>query len=78
MDGFATRKETEQAWKVSIEDIKASKHNLDIKNPHVGEQVSHDPDELLKKYAHQQDEITKLRDQLKSVLAEALNNGGAA
>ncbi len=48
-DGFAARVETEQAWKISIDDIKARNYNLDIKNPHVGEQVNHDPDELLEK-----------------------------
>ena len=31
--GGAKRKENEQAWKVSIEDIKARGYNLDIKNP---------------------------------------------
>jgi len=77
-DGFAERVETEQAWKVSIDDIKARNYNLDIKNPHVGEQINHDPDELLKKYAKQQQEIFGLRDQIKTILAEALNNGGAA
>ena len=46
-DGFAAREQTEQAWRVSIDDIKARNYNLDIKNPHVGEQVSHDPEELL-------------------------------
>jgi type I restriction enzyme M protein len=77
-DGFAARVETEQAWRVSIDDIKSRNYNLDIKNPHVGEQTSHDPEVLLQKYAKQQEEIAKLRDQLKTVLAEALNSGGAA
>jgi type I restriction enzyme M protein len=77
-DGFKTRVETDQAWKVSIDEIKARNYNLDIKNPHVAEQVNLDPDKLLKKYAKQQQAIAKLRDQLKSILAEALNNGGAA
>ncbi|MFH2046305.1 MAG: class I SAM-dependent DNA methyltransferase [Pseudomonadota bacterium] len=77
-DGFASRVETDQAWKVSIEDIKARNYNLDIKNPHVSEQVIHDPDELLAKYAKQQQEISSLRNQLKTILAEALNGGGAA
>jgi type I restriction enzyme M protein len=44
----------------------------------VGEQVNHDPDKLLKMYAKQQKEISGLRDQLKTILAEALSNGGAA
>ena len=76
-DGFAGRVENEQAWKVSIDEIKARNYNLDIKNPHVGEQINHDPDELLQKYAKQQQEISGLRDKLKTILAEALNNGGA-
>lgn len=75
-DDFAARIETEQAWKVTAEEIKSRNYNLDIKNPHVVEQINHDPDELLKKYAKQQKEITGLRDQLKTILAEALNNGG--
>jgi type I restriction enzyme M protein len=53
-DGFATRVENEQAWKVSIDEIKARNFNLDIKNPHVGEQINHDPDELLQQYNKQQ------------------------
>lgn len=77
-DGFKGRAETEQAWKVSAEDIKARNYNLDIKNPHVGEQISHDPEELLKKYAEQQQEIASLRNQLKNILADALNSSGAA
>jgi len=72
------RKENEFAWKVTAKDIKANNYNLDVKNPHVGEQINHDPDKLLKKYAKQQQEISGLRDQLKTILAEALNNGGAA
>ena len=74
-DGFKSRVETEQAWKVSIEDIKARSYNLDVKNPHVSDQISHDPEDLLKIYSSQQKEIQNLRDQLKSILAEALNNG---
>tara|TARA_Y100001949_G_scaffold165379_1_gene161057 strand:- start:203 stop:1594 length:1392 start_codon:yes stop_codon:yes gene_type:complete len=71
-DGFASRVETEQAWKVSLEEIQTRNYNLDIKNPHVGEQVSHDPDELLAQFQQQQQDIQQLRDQLKTILAEAL------
>lgn len=71
-DGFANRVENEQAWKVSIDDIKARNFNLDIKNPHVGEQVSHDPDELLTQYHQQQQEISDLRNELKAILTDAL------
>jgi type I restriction enzyme M protein len=75
-DGFASREENEFAWQVSLDDIKARNYNLDIKNPHQAEQVSHDPEELLQQYAQQQQEIQALRDQLKAILAEALGGGG--
>jgi len=71
-DGFSARVVTKQAWKVSVEDIAARNYNLDIKNPHIGEQVSHDPDELLSQYQAQQADIQRLRDQLKSILTQAL------
>jgi type I restriction enzyme M protein len=71
-DGFTARVENEFAWKVSVEDLKARNWNLDYKNPHIGQQICHDPDELLGKYAQLQGEIIDLRDQLKAVLAEAL------
>ena len=72
-DGFAAREQTEHAWRVSLEEIKARNYNLDIKNPHQGEQVRRDPDELLAAYAEQQQAIANLRDQLKKVLDDALS-----
>jgi len=69
---FKSRVETEHAWKVSVEDIKKNNFNLDIKNPHVGEVVNHDPEVLLQSYAAQQSEIQGLRDQLKGILGAAL------
>lgn len=73
-DGFASRVETEQAWQVSIDDIIARNFNLDIKNPHVGEIISHDPQELLTDYAKKQEDIKVLRDQLKNILSAALSD----
>jgi type I restriction enzyme M protein len=66
------RQETEQAWQVSIDEIIERGYNLDIKNPHVAEVISHDPEELLSNYASQQADIQALRDQLKAILANAL------
>ncbi|WP_372929974.1 type I restriction-modification system subunit M [Shewanella putrefaciens] len=74
-NGFAARVENEHAWKVSIDTIIERNFNLDIKNPHVGEQISHDPDELLARYAKEQTEIQALRDQLKDILGKALSSG---
>ena len=72
-DDFKTRKQTEQAWPVSLDEIKARNYNLDIKNPHVGEQVNHDPDKLLEQYHKQQQAISELRQQLKTILDQALS-----
>ena len=66
------RQETDQAWKVSIDEIIERDYNLDIKNPHVAEVINHNPEELLSSYANQQANIQNLRDQLKSILASAL------
>ncbi|MGM9425984.1 N-6 DNA methylase [Hydrogenophaga sp. MI9] len=76
-DGFAERVENERAWKVSIDQIKAANFNLDQKNPHAAEQESHDPDELLRRYASLQAEAQGLRDQLKAILAESLSGARA-
>ncbi|MGX5651518.1 N-6 DNA methylase [Hydrogenophaga borbori] len=72
-DGFAARVENERAWKVGIDQIKAANYNLDQKNPHAAEVVSHDPDTLLADYARLQSDAQALRDQLKAILAESLS-----
>ena len=60
------------AWKVPFSDIKDQNFNLDIKNPHQEEVISHDPEELLANYNKQQEDIQKLRDQLRTILSDAL------
>lgn len=75
-DDFKTRGENEYAWKVPVEEIVKRNYNLDISNPHVGEQISHDPDVLLAHYKVEQQRISDLRSQLKAILAEALTNKG--
>ena len=74
-DGFAARVENERAWRVGIDAIKASGFNLDQKNPHAPDAVSHDPDELLRDYARLHAEAQGLRNQLKTILAESLGLG---
>jgi len=76
-DDFKTRVQNEQAWQVPVADIVARNYNLDIKNPHIGEQISHNPDELLQQYQQQQDAIAGLRNQLKDILQQALHRGEA-
>jgi type I restriction enzyme M protein len=71
-DGFKARRPTEQAWKVSAGEIASDGYNLDRKNPHQAEAIDHDPEHLLIAYRDTQTAIQSLRDQLKSILAEAL------
>ena len=66
------RVENEHAWKVSADDIKARNFNLDIKNPHSPDAEVHDPDALLADYGALQQRISQTRDQLKAILAAAL------
>ncbi|WP_087542884.1 type I restriction-modification system subunit M [Acinetobacter sp. WCHA29] len=72
-DGFTSRVENEQAWKVSKQEILDRNYNLDIKNPHQAEEEVKDPEESLAQYADLQAEISKIRNQLKTILDEALS-----
>jgi len=66
------REEGPLAWKVTAEEVKARGYNLDIKNPNTVADDHGDPQELLAKLAAAEGETTRLRDQLKAILAEAL------
>ena len=68
----AGRTETECAWKVTAEEVRARGYNLDIKNPHTQADDLGDPQELLAKLDATEAEVTDLRDQLRAILAEAL------
>lgn len=63
---------TEQAWKVTLDEIKARNYNLDCKNPHTVADSHGDPEELLQQLDAAEAEAARLRDQLKAILAEAL------
>lgn len=66
------REEGPQAWKVTAEAVKARGYNLDIKNPHSVADDHGDPETLLADLGKAESETGRLRDQLKSILAEAL------
>ena len=66
------RAETDIAWKVTADEVKARGYNLDIKNPHVVDVDHGDPEELLADLAAAETETAQLRDQLKMILAEGL------
>jgi len=66
------REETEYAWRVSVDDIKARNYNLDIKNPNTVDAAHGDPALMLEKYQAHMAEIAALRVALKSELEGAL------
>lgn len=74
-DGFKARKETNQAWKRSFEYLEQRGFNFDDKNPFKEVKTDLNPDDLLEEYKTAQDDIQKLRDQLKSILADVLKGG---
>ena len=66
------RKETEVAWKVTADEVKARGYNLDFKNPHLVADNHGNPEELLQKLDAAEKETVALRDQLKAILEKAL------
>jgi type I restriction enzyme M protein len=66
------RVETERAWKVSAEEVKARGYNLDIKNPQTVAEDLGDPETLLEDLTNAEAEVAAIRDQLKVILSEAL------
>lgn len=66
------RVESENAWRVSIEEIKQRGYNLDIKNPNTEDDGPGDPDALLAKYEQIQAGVKQTREALKKELMGAL------
>lgn len=71
-DWWNDREESENAWKVTIEEIRERGYDLDVKNPNEkGAQIG-DPDELLAQLQATESEAAELRGQLKKILTQAL------
>lgn len=71
-DGFRSRVENEQAWRVTIDTIKAGNFNLDLKNPHNPDTGPGDVDHLLPEYEKLLAQIAVTRSALKQELRDAL------
>ncbi len=69
---WGKRKETERAWKVTLKEIKERGYNLDISNPNAPTLTHEDPDTLLARYDRERGAAAALREELKKVLAAAL------
>lgn len=66
------REEGPQAWCVTLDEVKARGYNLDVRNPHTVADDHGDPEVLLEELTTAETNAARLRDQLKSILAEAL------
>jgi type I restriction enzyme M protein len=66
------REESDLAWKVSAETIKANSYNLDVKNPRNVDPIHRKPAELLAEYEAATHAMQTTQEQLRDVLAEAL------
>jgi len=71
-DGFKARVENQHAWRVSIDQIKATNYNLDLKNPHAVEESHGEVDHLLPEYEKLLSQIASTRARLKNELQRAL------
>lgn len=75
--GRSKRKETTQAWSVSIDEIIERNFNLDIKNPNTEAEKLGDPDELLSNYKELLTRVADAREELKKALNDALDRSNS-
>ena len=73
-DWWQDRKETDQAWQVSLAEIKKRNFNLDIKNPNIVEIDELNPEEVLVSYRAKQKEVKDILEQIKTELTQALSH----
>jgi type I restriction enzyme M protein len=68
------REESEQAWKVSIDQIHERDYDLDISNPNTVEAALRDPDDLLSEYREVLEVVNDLTGRLSKALGESLSD----
>jgi type I restriction enzyme M protein len=69
---WGKRKESDQAWKVPVGEIKERGYNLNFKNPRAADDGPGDPAELLEQYKETATEVMNVRDRLRDELRAAL------
>ncbi len=75
---WTNRKETPQAWRVSIDQIVAANFNLDFKNPHRSDEEETDVEALIARHMEIEAEVAATRERLKRELAAAFDAHEAA
>jgi type I restriction enzyme M protein len=69
---WSKRKETDQAWKVALDEIKQRAYNLDIKNPRAVDDGPGDAGALLREYQDATADVARVQDLLRDQLSIAL------
>lgn len=69
---WTDRKQTRQAWRVTMAQIRERNFNLDFKNPNAPAETHEDPDELLARHQEARTAADAVREELKVALASAL------
>ena len=64
--------ETENAWRVTIDQIIDNDYNLVFENPNKLEQIYEDPDVLLKRFNENKEKVDETIVQLRDALSEIL------
>ncbi len=69
---WQNREENEQAWRVSIEEIRARNFNLDISNPRGPKAGGGDPQEMLERFSAAREEASAAGETIRLALQRAL------
>jgi type I restriction enzyme M protein len=69
---WTNRRETSQAWLVSVDELRERAFDLDVKNPNAPEELNLSPSALLAAYRRKQADVRSVADELKALLVEAM------
>lgn len=69
---WQNREETEQAWCVDVEQIRANNYNLDISNPNAEALGHRPPEQILAEYQSAREAMIQTQNALRDALADAL------
>jgi type I restriction enzyme M protein len=70
---WTRRRESEQSWRISADEIVKNNYNLDIKNPNSPIEVHDDPEDLIKRYKESVNLVNNIQEELKALLEKSLN-----
>lgn len=77
MDWWSNRTESENAWKVRVEDVIKSNYNLEFKNPNKSEVTENkSPEEIVEIISEKERRIVGIMGEMKVLLDEGWNHAG--